>query len=164
MPNMDIVVNVQGDEPEVTGQAIDFAIRLLLECPEAAMSTIASPIRDCVTLNDPNCVKVVCDLFGYALYFSRSPIPFSTVADIHSRQCFWRHIGVYAYRREFLCGFREMSRSDLERFENLEQLRALSSGHRIKVGIVTDPQIGLDTQEDYEQFLRRHATSSRSAE
>ena len=161
MTDVDILVNVQGDEPEIAGTAIDLAVELLEEHPEAVMSTLATPIRRREQLDDPACVKVVFDASGRALYFSRSPIPLarewkdSLLADDPPH--FYQHIGVYAYQREFLLKFAELPRSHLERLENLEQLRALSAGYSILVGIVDEPTIGIDTPEDYRAFVRRAA-------
>lgn len=159
MPDVEIVVNVQGDEPEIAGSAIDMAIRLLEDCPGAVMATLATPIRSREQLDEPSCVKVVFDDQRRALYFSRSPIP-------HARQWddallgddpphFHQHVGLYAYRREFLLRLAELPRSDLEKLENLEQLRVLSAGFTILVGIVDEPTIGIDTEKDYRAFVRR---------
>ena len=159
MPGLDIVVNVQGDEPEIAGEAIDLAIQLLEDRPEAVMSTLATPIRTRQQLDEPSCVKVVFDDQRRALYFSRSPIP-------HPRQWddalladdpphFYQHVGLYAYRPEFLLRLAEMPRSDLEKLESLEQLRVLSAGFTILVGIVDEPMIGIDTEKDYRAFVRR---------
>jgi len=159
LDDVDIVVNVQGDEPELSGSAIDLAIRLLEEDPGAVMSTLATPIRSRRQLEDPACVKVVFDCQGRALYFSRSPIP-------HPRQWddallsdhpahFYQHIGLYAYRREFLLQLAQMAPSELEKIEKLEQLRVLEAGHPIIVGVVDEPTIGIDTPEDYRAFVER---------
>lgn len=184
----DILVNVQGDEPELSGESIDLVVSLLEAHPEAKMATLATPIRSRETLLDPSCVKVVFaergtpkgalrgphfpvrpegagpglgggSRWGKALYFSRSPIP-------HARE--WRdelleampapfhlHIGLYAYRREFLIELARQPRSPLEKLENLEQLRALERGEEILVGVVEEPSIGIDTPEDYRRFVER---------
>ena len=155
----DIVVNVQGDEPELSGAAIDQAVALLEQNPTAVMSTLATPIRTREKLDDPSCVKVVFDAAGRALYFSRSPIP-------HAREwrdellaadppAFYQHIGLYAYRREFLLRLASMPRTALERLENLEQLRVLESGFSIVVGVVDEATIGIDTPDDYREFVER---------
>jgi 3-deoxy-manno-octulosonate cytidylyltransferase (CMP-KDO synthetase) len=161
LPGVDILVNVQGDEPELSGDAIDHVIGLL-ECnPTASMATLATPIRDRERLADPSCVKVVLDSAGKALYFSRAPIP-------HAREWrdellteepprFHQHLGLYAYRREFLIALAQLPRSPLEQLENLEQLRALERGHTILVGVVDEPTIGIDTADDYHAFVRRMA-------
>ncbi|HEY1786011.1 MAG TPA: 3-deoxy-manno-octulosonate cytidylyltransferase [Pirellulales bacterium] len=159
MPDVEIFVNVQGDEPELSGEAIDRVIDLLARDPEAVMATLATPIRDRQQLDDPACVKVVFDRAGRALYFSRSPIP-------HARQwddslltaepaAFHQHIGLYAYRRDFLLRVADIPRTPLERLENLEQLRVLESGYSIAVGVVAERTIGIDTPEDYRAFVER---------
>ena len=159
LDDVDIVVNVQGDEPEIAGASIDLVIQLLEENPDAEMATLATPIRGRKQLEDPSCVKVVFDACGRALYFSRSPIPFvrdkSELELQTERADFHQHIGLYAYRREFLLKLSRLPRSPLERLENLEQLRALSNGHTILVGVVNEPTVGIDTPEDYRAFVSR---------
>ncbi len=159
LPDVDIVVNVQGDEPELSGEAIDAAIGLLEERPELAMSTLATPIRDREKLLDPSCVKVVFDSRGRAMYFSRSPIP-------HAREWrddlldndpphFYQHIGLYAYRREFLLSLAALPPSPLEQLEKLEQLRVLDAGYAIAVAVVPEATLGIDTPHDYRAFVER---------
>lgn len=164
LPDADIIVNLQGDEPELSGGSIDLAIRLLEENPEAVMSTLATPIRSRRQLEDPACVKVVFDHRRRALYFSRSPIPYPRQWDdgllTADPPRFYQHIGLYAYRREFLLRLAEMPQSDLERTEKLEQLRVLQSGHSILVGTVDDPTFGIDTPEDYRAFVDRCAATA----
>ena len=157
--DVDIVVNVQGDEPEIAGTAIDRAIQLLEESPTAVMSTLATPIRDRGQLLDPACVKVVFDQSGQALYFSRSPIPCAREWRDELLQAdpplFYQHIGLYAYRREFLLQLAKLPRAAIEKVESLEQLRVLFAGFRIQVGVVDEPTIGIDTESDYRAFVRR---------
>jgi 3-deoxy-manno-octulosonate cytidylyltransferase (CMP-KDO synthetase) len=159
MPEVDIVVNLQGDEPELSGDAIDLTVGLLEQDPEAVMSTLATPILSRQQLEDPACVKVAFDTSGRALYFSRSPIPHARVWDDALLQadppCFYQHVGLYAYRREFLLGLSEMPPSRLERLERLEQLRVLEAGYSILVGVVEEPTFGIDTPEDYRRFVQR---------
>jgi 3-deoxy-manno-octulosonate cytidylyltransferase (CMP-KDO synthetase) len=158
-PDVDIFVNVQGDEPELAGQSIDLVIELLERDPALAMSTLATPIRRREQWLDPACVKVVFDARGRALYFSRSPIPF--VRDWHDSLLdaeppnFYQHVGLYAYRREFLLQIAQMPTARLEQLEKLEQLRVLNAGHPIAVGVVDEPTVGVDTQADYDAFVRR---------
>jgi 3-deoxy-manno-octulosonate cytidylyltransferase (CMP-KDO synthetase) len=154
-----IIVNVQGDEPEIAGDTIDRLVALLQSDREAPMATLATPIRDLAVYRDPSCVKVVCSRRNRALYFSRSSIPFhrdglpdpaaanSPVAHLH--------LGLYAYRREFLLLIKDLPRSPLEAAEKLEQLRVLEAGHPIAIGIVDEPSIGIDTPEDYRRFVER---------
>jgi 3-deoxy-manno-octulosonate cytidylyltransferase (CMP-KDO synthetase) len=162
MPDIDVVVNVQGDEPEIAGSSIDLALELLEEHPQAVMSTLATPIRHREQLEDPACVKVVFDNAGRALYFSRSPIPharrWSDDLLVADPPHFYQHIGLYAYRRDFLIQLSGMPRSKLEELESLEQLRVLSAGYTILVGVVSEPTVGIDTEKDYRAFVRRTAT------
>ncbi len=159
MPNIDIFVNVQGDEPEIAGPAIDLAIDMLERNPDAVMSTLATPIRDRRQLEDPSCVKVVCNCQGAALYFSRSVIPHPRAWDdrwlLADPPCFLQHVGLYAYRRSFLLELASLPPSPLEQIEKLEQLRALAAGHTILVSVVDEPSIGIDTREDYRAFVSR---------
>lgn len=157
-----IIVNVQGDEPEIAGSSIDLAIGLLEEHPEAVMATLAAPIRSRQQLEDPACVKVVFDRFGRALYFSRSPIPRPRTWDdgwLHtSPPAFYQHVGLYAYRRDFLLQLARMPPGELEKIEKLEQLRVLQAGYSILVGVIDRPTLGIDTAADYEEFVRRWQT------
>jgi 3-deoxy-manno-octulosonate cytidylyltransferase (CMP-KDO synthetase) len=157
--DVDIVVNLQGDEPELSGGSIDLVIGLLQENADAVMSTLATPIRSRRQLQDPACVKVVFDRRGRALYFSRSPIPHARQWDDRLLSAdppnFYQHIGLYAYRREFLLRLAEMPPSQLEKIEKLEQLRVLEAGYQIVVGLVAEPTFGIDTAEDYEAFVER---------
>jgi 3-deoxy-manno-octulosonate cytidylyltransferase (CMP-KDO synthetase) len=154
-----IIVNLQGDEPEVSGAALDRVVELLAADPEAPMATLATPIRDRATYHDPACVKVVCTRGGRALYFSRSPIPchrdgLSDPATT-AQPVAYLHLGLYAYRREFLLSMGSLPASSLESAEKLEQLRVLDAGYPIAVGIVDEPSIGIDTPEDYRRFVVR---------
>ncbi|MGD9644884.1 MAG: 3-deoxy-manno-octulosonate cytidylyltransferase [Pirellulales bacterium] len=162
LTDVDIVVNVQGDEPELSGAAIDRVVELLEEDPSAVMSTLATPIRSREQLEDPACVKVVFDRAGRALYFSRSPIP-------HARQwddallssdppSFYQHVGMYAYRRDFLMRLAGMPPCRLEQIECLEQLRVLDAGFAIRVAVVDAPTRGIDTPHDYQAFVERQQT------
>ncbi len=159
LQNIDIVVNVQGDEPELSGESIDLVIRLLEDDPEAVMSTLATPIRRRGQWEDPGCVKVVFDCRGRALYFSRSPIPRPCQWDDELLAAdpahFYQHVGLYAYRREFLLRLAQMPQSSLEKLEKLEQLRVLEGGYPIVVGVVDEPTFGIDTPEDYRAFVEK---------
>jgi 3-deoxy-manno-octulosonate cytidylyltransferase (CMP-KDO synthetase) len=159
LTDADVIVNVQGDEPEIAGTAIDLAIELLEANPAAVMSTLATPIRSREQLNDPSCVKVVFDANGRAMYFSRSPIPHAREWDDSLLEAdpphFYLHVGLYAYRRDFLLSLAEMNPSRLEQLERLEQLRVLEAGHDILVGVIDEPTVGIDTPEDYRAFVSR---------
>jgi 3-deoxy-manno-octulosonate cytidylyltransferase (CMP-KDO synthetase) len=168
LSGVDIVVNLQGDEPELSGQALDTVIRLLEEDPQAVMSTLATPIRSRRQLNDPACVKVVFDSHGRALYFSRSPIPYPRAWNddllTSDPPCFFQHIGLYAYRRDFLLRLAQMPPSKMEILEKLEQLRVLEAGFAILVGVVDEPTVGIDTLEDYRAFVARTKGAEASPE
>jgi 3-deoxy-manno-octulosonate cytidylyltransferase (CMP-KDO synthetase) len=159
MPDAEIIVNVQGDEPEIAGSSIDLAVEMLQSHPEAVMSTLATPIRSQRQLEDPACVKVVFDQQGRALYFSRSPIPRPRDWDESLLAAdpphFYQHVGLYAYRREFLLQLAAMPPSSLEQVEKLEQLRVLQAGYSILVGVVNEPTFGIDTPEDYAAFVAK---------
>ena len=159
MDDVDIIVNVQGDEPEIDGGAIDAAINCLESHPEAVMSTLATPIRSREPLEDPSCVKVVCDMNGRAMYFSRSVIPHPRQWDERALQqdppTFLQHVGLYAYRREFLLELASWAPSVNECTESLEQLRVLHYGRQIQVAIIDEPTVGIDTSADYRAFVRR---------
>jgi 3-deoxy-manno-octulosonate cytidylyltransferase (CMP-KDO synthetase) len=154
-----IIVNLQGDEPEVSGEALDQVVALLDADRDAPMATLATPIRDQAVYRDPACVKVVCNARGRALYFSRSPIPCyrDGLPDpaTAGTPVAYLHLGLYAYRREFLLELGTLPPSPLEAAEKLEQLRALSAGYPIAVGLVDEPSIGIDTPEEYERFVMR---------
>jgi 3-deoxy-manno-octulosonate cytidylyltransferase (CMP-KDO synthetase) len=155
LPNDTIVVNVQGDEPLMDPRLIDRVAQQLIQDPEAAMATCASPLTEAASFFNPNVVKVVCDHLGRALYFSRAPIPWDrerfNTADRSLASDFpaLHHIGLYAYRVEFLKRFPGLSTGALERLEMLEQLRALEHGYAISVlKIASHPGAGVDTPED----------------
>ena len=160
MPQIDIFVNVQGDEPELAGTSIDLVVSLLEEAPDAVMATLATPIRRRDQLEDPACVKVVFGAGGRALYFSRSVIPhpreWNDLLLATDPPHFFQHVGLYAYRREFLLRLAAMPQSPLEKTERLEQLRVLEAGYGILVGVVDEPTFGIDTPADYRAFVERH--------
>lgn len=154
-----IVVNIQGDEPEMDPAHLDLLVRLLEQHPGAQMSTLATPITTREVRDSPSCVKVVRGAAGQALYFSRSLIPFCRDVDpdrqLEQDSPWLLHLGVYAYRREFLLKLSELPPSRLEQLEKLEQLRALEAGATIQVGVVERRAVGIDTPEDYAQFVKR---------
>jgi 3-deoxy-manno-octulosonate cytidylyltransferase (CMP-KDO synthetase) len=152
-----LVVNVQGDEPLIDPALIREAARQLVLHDDAVMATLAHPIHDHTDFINPNVVKVIADEAGYALYFSRAPIPwprdaFATQQAMPHELGALRHIGLYAYRAGFLRTYASLASSPLERHEMLEQLRVLWHGHRISLGITpTAPASGVDTAEDLER-------------
>jgi len=146
-----IVVNVQGDEPLIDPAAIDAAVRPLLEDGSLPMGTLKKRIVQERERHDPNVVKVVTDLAGNAIYFSRSLIPFPRDGGPADH---FKHIGIYAYRREFLLRYPSLPVGPLERLEKLEQLRALENGYPIRVVETDYESIGVDTPEDLERVRR----------
>ena len=144
---VDIVANVQGDEPLIEPQAIDEAIKSLINNPKIPMATLAYRMIKKKEIEDPNVVKVVFDKDNFALYFSRSPIPFSK----EYRSPFYKHLGLYIYRKEFLLKLAKMDPSSLEKIEGLEQLRVLENDYRIKVVETEYDSVGVDTPEDLER-------------
>jgi 3-deoxy-manno-octulosonate cytidylyltransferase (CMP-KDO synthetase) len=148
----DIYVNVQGDEPLIAPEMIDQAIRVVLDDPAAEVGTLVRRIESLEELRNPGVVKVVFGSDRFALYFSRSEIPFVRDADDRSQwlgqSTFYKHIGIYVFRREFLFQYASMPESNLERSEKLEQLRILENGHKIKVGITQYDSVPIDTRDD----------------
>ena len=142
----EIVVNVQGDEPLMTPEAIDAAVAPVEADPAEHVSTLRKRIDDLDDLANPSVVKVVIDRDGYALYFSRAPVPF--VRPGHPRPESWRHLGLYVYRRELLLQLAQLPQTPLELSEGLEQLRLLEHGYRIRTVETTVDAIGVDTPED----------------
>ncbi len=146
-----IIINIQGDEPLLQGRMIDDLVKVLQE-DDIPMATLAAMVHDVDLVQDKDIVKVVLDKNGYALYFSRSPLPFQPSDH------FWKHIGIYGYQRHFLMEFRQMPVSNLESCERLEQLRALENGFKIKVIQTDSPTLSVDTPEDIikvEKFLEK---------
>ncbi len=156
-PDDALVVNVQGDEPLIDPTLIREAARQLVLHDDAVMATLAHPIHDHADFINPNVVKVVADEAGYALYFSRAPIPwprdaFADRQPMPHELGALRHIGLYAYRAGFLRTYANLISSPLERYEMLEQLRVLGHGYRISLGITpTAPAPGVDTPDDLER-------------
>lgn len=142
-----IVVNIQGDEPLIDPAAIDAVITGLTDEPDIPMATLKKVIEDPTEINNPNVVKVVSDHRGNAVYFSRCPIPFHR-GEIAP---YYKHIGLYVYRRDFLLGYSQLPVGPLEKAECLEQLRALENGYRIRVVETEYESLGVDTPEDLER-------------
>jgi len=163
-PQVDVFVNIQGDEPLIDPRAIDQAVEPFFHDADLQVSTLVRRIEDPQELKDRNLVRVVFNRKGYALYFSRAPIPFNRdVQDISEwlqHGCYYRHIGVYVYRRAFLLRYPELPKSQLEKVEKLEQLRILENGYPIKVVETNYDPVCVDTPEDLErvrQYLLRHS-------
>jgi 3-deoxy-manno-octulosonate cytidylyltransferase (CMP-KDO synthetase) len=155
---VDVIVNVQGDEPEIDPGALDQLPEMLERDPGAEIATLAAPINSLAQWRDPNCVKVIRDCRSRALYFSRSPIPYvrDGQPDFAARPAqFLQHLGIYAYRREFLLRLAKMPPEPIEEMEKLEQLRVLANGRGIRVEVVAEAQTGVDTLDQYEEFVKR---------
>lgn len=164
LENVDIVVNVQCDEPLISSETIDRVVEELSNDDEAMMLTTWEPITDLAEVTDPDTVKVVMDKGGRALYFSRLPVPYPRDAaqrcgsieaalkgDFALKQHYKKHTGLYAYRYSFLLDFASWPQSDLEQVESLEQLRALERGATIRVIKACSTSIGVDTQADLDR-------------
>jgi 3-deoxy-manno-octulosonate cytidylyltransferase (CMP-KDO synthetase) len=161
----EIIVNVQGDEPLISGSIVDQAIRPLLADDNLQMSTLMTRIEEVRDWLNPHIVKVVADQKNFALYFSRSPIPFPRDLQIGRLESnpfgtnrplpkrVFKHIGVYVFRRKFLLLFSKMKATPLEKLEKLEQLRALENGYRIKVTPVNYEPLSVDTPEDLQKVI-----------
>lgn len=161
--NVEAVVNIQGDEPCVDPQAIEEAVKLLLEDPKASMATIVTRLRTEEEAYNPSIVKCVLDQQRNALYFSRSFIPSNKKQHFHPQGPYYRHIGLYVYRPAFLLRYQSLSPTPLQLEEDLEQLKVLEHGYRIKVAITDKASIGVDTPEDLnkiEQWICKQNTFS----
>lgn len=153
----DIIVNIQGDEPLLEPEMVDELIKPLLDDEQIVMSTLKHRITEEEEVNDVNVVKVITDQNGFALYFSRCPIPYNRNKIEVS---YYKHIGLYAYRLWFLQKYAELKLTPLEKSESLEQLRALENGYRIKVVETNFQTIGVDSEADLkkvEEIIRAHA-------
>jgi len=146
---VDVVVNLQGDEPVFDVKAVDQLVRLMLEDPSIPMGTLAHPIRSPAEHADPNRVKVVVDPAGFALYFSRAPVPFARRPGLTTPLC---HLGLYVFRSEALQRFASLPPTPLELTEALEQLRALEHGIRIRVVLTPLASVGVNTPADLAEF------------
>jgi 3-deoxy-manno-octulosonate cytidylyltransferase (CMP-KDO synthetase) len=155
----EVIINVQGDEPLVDPKHLDLLIKLMEPAAGAEMATLAVPVANDEEYHNPACVKVVCGNRGQALYFSRSPIPFVRDAqpDFKARPVvFYRHLGLYGFRRDFLLQVAAAPPHPLEQLEKLEQLRALAMGAQILVGVVDASFGGVDTPADYARFVAEY--------
>jgi 3-deoxy-manno-octulosonate cytidylyltransferase (CMP-KDO synthetase) len=143
----ELYVNVQGDQPFIAPEDIDAVVRIMTAEPALSMATLSAPIVDLEEWRNPNKVKIVCDYRGYALYFSRSPIPFFRDGSGVPNGAL-RHVAVYGYRRDFLLSFGALEPGRLEQTEKLEQLRAMERGYQIRVIASVAPSLEVDTPED----------------
>ena len=159
----DIIVNVQGDEPLIDPEMIDQAIEPLLADASVLASTVVKPIATAEEVHNPNVVKAILDARGFAIYFSRSPIPYQRDAapeTWHERHVYYKHFGLYVYRKEFLLEYASWPETPLERCEKLEQLRILENGRRMRAVITAHDSIPVDTAADADRvraILRKEA-------
>lgn len=162
LPDYEIVLNIQGDEPLLEPAMLDALVHPFLERPELVMTTLAEPISNPQDYLSPDVVKVVCDPMGSAFYFSRAPIPGSRAGSVWTPEapCL-RHIGLYGFRRDFLAKMVHLEPTPLEQREGLEQLRALEHGYRIYVSVTPYSTIGVDTPQELEAVVRRLQSGSR---
>ena len=165
--DVDIVVNLQADEPEIDPENIDYVAQLLiktknskLKTQNCCMATLAADFQNKDQIADPNIVKVITDCDGRAIYFSRAPIPYdresSGAGEVRQ---YLRHIGIYAYRKQFLLKITALPQTKLEKIEKLEQLRAIENGFPVLVGKVKHICNGIDTPEQYAEFVKRYKKS-----
>ncbi len=152
LPDSEIIVNIQGDEPFIQGIMIDQAVEPLLFDLSVNVSTLAKKIDSVDELKSPDVTKVVFDYNNFALYFSRSPIPYvrdaKTMFDHITKAEIYKHIGLYVYRRDYLLKFTSLAPTDLEQIEKLEQLRMLENGFKIKVVVTNYENLAVDTPDD----------------
>lgn len=153
---VDIIVNLQADEPEIDPAYIDRVASLLVNDPTAQMATLLAPVETGDDVANPNIVKCVTDKNGRAIYFSRSPIPYDrSAAGVGDAASYKRHLGIYAYRKDFLMKYTTLETSFLENCEKLEQLRVIENGYTILTAMVEAAWDGVDTEEQYQAFVQR---------
>lgn len=148
-PEISYICNLQGDEPLIKSESIDDVIRNVQDDNKADISTLIRVLTDVEEINNPNLVKCVIDNNGFALYFSRSKIPYERNSDVAT---FYGHLGIYGYKRRALESMTTLSQTPLEKAESLEQLRALENGMKIKTSVVDFVPVGIDTKEDLVKF------------
>ncbi len=156
-PEITHIVNLQGDEPLIKPESIDEVIKNIIEDKNADISTLVRVLKDKKDIENPNLVKCVVDNNGYAMYFSRSKIPFERN---EGHATFYGHLGIYGYKREALAKMTSLPQTSLELSESLEQLRALQYGMKIKTSVVDFIPVGIDTVEDLEKFKKIVETQS----
>lgn len=153
----DIVINVQGDEPEIEPAAIDALAMVMMDRPECMMGTLVAPLTKPADISNTDIVKCIVDVNGRAIYFSRLPIPYSRDdAGIGNTENYLRHVGMYAYRKEFLQEITKLPQSMLEKSEKLEQLRVIENGYDIYTARIEHVCSGIDTAGQYEDFVKRY--------
>ena len=159
--DVEIIVNLQGDEPEIDPENIDYLAQMLMDNPDCPMATLAAEFQNAGQVSDPNIVKVIIGCNNNAIYFSRWPIPYDREkAGVGDVKQYLRHIGIYAYRKKFLLEITALPQTPLEKTEKLEQLRAIENGYEILVGKVKHTCDGIDTPEQYAEFVKRYKESA----
>jgi 3-deoxy-manno-octulosonate cytidylyltransferase (CMP-KDO synthetase) len=151
----DIIINVQADEPEINPADIDMLAALMETNTDVQMGTLVTEISDPSWMSNPNVVKAILDSRGRAIYFSRAPIPHNREKNCGDLSLAYRHLGIYAYRKDFLLKITKMPQTPLEKCESLEQLRVIESGFSIIAGKVSASPEGIDTQSQFEAFVNR---------
>ena len=152
----DIIINLQGDEPEIDPAHIDYLAEMLTANPDCPMATLAACFDNIEQVKNPNIVKVILDANNYAIYFSRSVIPYNRDAEgVGKTENYLRHLGIYAYRKDMLLKITTLEQTPLEKLEKLEQLRVIENGYKILVGKVTHSCDGIDTPAQYADFVKR---------
>jgi 3-deoxy-manno-octulosonate cytidylyltransferase (CMP-KDO synthetase) len=155
--DVDIVVNLQADEPEIDPVNIDKVAQLLIDNPDAPMATLAADFQSADQISNPNIVKVITDCNNKAIYFSRSVIPYDrNKAGVGNVEYYLRHLGIYAYRKDFLLKITKLPQTPLEKIEKLEQLRAIENGFSILIAKVEHASDGIDTPDQYAEFVKRY--------
>jgi len=158
--DVDIVVNLQADEPEIDPANIDRVAQILIDNPDCPMATLTADFQNANQITNPNIVKVVTDCNNRAIYFSRAPIPYDREkTGVGEVRQYLRHIGIYAYQKDFLLKITKLPQTPLERIERLEQLRAIENGFSILVAKVNHTCDGIDTPEQYAEFVKRYKSS-----
>jgi len=156
-PEIEYIINLQGDEPLIEQENIELVIKGVKFDEKADISTLVREVNEIEEINNPNLVKCVFDVNNYAMYFSRSKIPFERGANENNSQgrwTFYGHLGIYGFKRDALFRMTNLPQTSYELAESLEQLRALQNGMKIKIGIVKNIPVGIDTMEDFEKFKK----------
>lgn len=152
----DIIINLQADEPEIDPANIDLLAQLLINNPQYPMATLVSGFENAQQIQNPNIVKVIADKNNRAIYFSRSPIPYNRdCVGIGPAEKYLRHLGIYAYRKDFLLKITTLPQTELEKTEKLEQLRVIENGYAILIAKVAHSCDGIDTPQQYAEFVKR---------
>jgi len=152
----DIIINLQADEPEIDPANIDLLAQLLINNPQYPMATLVAGFENAEQIQNPNIVKVIADKNNRAIYFSRSPVPYNRdCVGIGPAEKYLRHLGIYAYRKDFLLKITTLPQTELEKTEKLEQLRVIVNGYQILIAKVTHSCDGIDTPQQYAEFVNR---------